>query len=189
MIGGLLLLTALQMNDTATQNTFTAQENLTVQQNMTAVVQNIESDFRRIGYCKDPRQTIDKTNYILFGNPDSIIFTADIDNNGILDTVTWWLGNHVSGPNPRIRMLCRRVGHTTVDSANLGITQFQMLYFDVSNDTMTHVRGDSGGTNYPVLVQLTVRIEPTAAYDTAYYQNFSYWRETRLVSRNIALNR
>ncbi len=186
IIGGLLLLTALQMNDNATANTFQSQENLTVQQNMTSVVENIESDFRRIGYCKNPLLVTDKTKYILYGRSDSIAFTGDIGNDGTLDTVRWWIGDYVKGPNPRIRMLCRRVDETPTDSANMGITQFSMMFIGWMNDTIaTYV---SGGADYPALVQLTLRVEPTAAYDTAYYQNFSYWRQTRLVSRNIKLN-
>lgn len=197
MIGGLLLVSALRMNESATKNTYQEQENLTVQQNMTAIIQTIQSDFRRIGYCKDPSQTADPTRYILYGRSDSIAFAADINNSGTLNIVKWWLGAKIKTPNPdTMRMLCRQVDNTTMLDANLGVTQFSLVYIDVSGDTI--VPPYIGGlVPSPQLIQLTVKIEPTAAYaeptalyrENAYTQNFAYWRQTRLVSRNIRLNR
>ncbi len=187
LIGGLLLLAALRMNDQATKTTFQCQTNLTVQQNMTAVVQNIEWDFRKIGYCSDPKQTADPTRYILYGDQDSIAFVADLDNVGVLNTVKWYLGDYINGPNPRIRKLFRQVDGESPVQANLGVTEFSLEYFDATNNRIATVI--AGAVPSPQLIQLTIKTEPTAAYDTSYSQTFSYWRQTRLVSRNIRLNR
>ena len=187
-IGGLLILTALNMNDSATKNTFQSQENLTVQQNMTSIIQNLQWDFRKIGYCTDPTQISDPKYFILFGDSDSVVFRADMFDSGHTDTVYWYLGNIIPGPNPRIRQLCRRVGQFgVVDSANLGVTEFSLVYYDLCDSVMKKVVAPQA--NIPQLIELTVRVEPTAAYDTAYYQNFSYWRQTRLVSRNLTKQR
>jgi len=53
VIGGLLLMILLRMNETATQNTYEYNGELTVQQNLVSTVQLIEYDFRKIGYCAD----------------------------------------------------------------------------------------------------------------------------------------
>ena len=98
VIGGLLLLTALEMNDSATQNTYQSQENLTVQQNITSLVENLEWDFRKLGYCANPMLTSDPTHYILKGTSDSISFVADTGNVGVLNTITWYLGSIIPGP-------------------------------------------------------------------------------------------
>ena len=187
VIGSMLILAALQMNENATRNTFQCQENLTVQQNMTAVIQNIQWDFEKIGYCKDPKKISDPARYILYGDIDSIVFAADLYDTGNLNTVTWYLGGYVGGPNPRIRRLCRKVDAFPAVESNLGVVEFTLEYFDALNIKIPLVLADS--VPAPQLVQLTVRLEPTAAYDTAYAQNFSYWRQTRLVSRNIRVNR
>ncbi len=198
LIGGLLLLSALRMNETATKNTYQSQENLTVQQNMTAIIQTIQQDFRRIGYCKNPSLTSNPAYYILYGTADSIVFAADLYDCGTLNTVKWWLGASIKTPNPdTMWMLCRKVDNGTTLDANLGITQFSMVYLDASNAIIPPPYVAGVTPRIPQLIQLTIRIEPTAAYaeptalyrDTAYTQNFAYWRQTRLVSRNITLNR
>lgn len=198
LIGGLLLLSALRMNETATKNTYQSQENLTVQQNMTAIIQTIQQDFRRIGYCRNPSLTSNPAYYILYGGADSIVFAADLKDTGTLNTVKWWLGARVQTPNPdTVRMLCRQVDNQTTLDANLGVTQFSMRYLDVSGLPIPPPYIPVVVSRIPQLIELTIRVEPTAAYaeptalyrDTAYTQNFAYWRQTRLVSRNIKLNR
>ena len=186
-IGGFLLLAAVHMNEKATKNTFESQENLTVQQNMTAIIENIQWDFRKIGYCKDPKQIRDPKYFILYGDSDSVVFRADLSNIGKMDTVRWYLGSHVAGPNQKIRRLCRQVNDNPPIEANLGVTEFSLRYYDVSDSEMTTVIAPQAST--PQLVELTLRVEPTAAYDTAYSSNFAYWRQTRLVSRNMILQR
>jgi len=47
LIGSLLLLVALRLNDQATKNTFDCQEQLTVQQNITFLVEALGADFRK----------------------------------------------------------------------------------------------------------------------------------------------
>ena len=187
LIGAFLLLAAVRMNEKATRNTFESQENLTVQQNLTSIIENIQWDFRKIGYCRDPKQIRDPRYFILYGDVDSLVFRADLSNVGKTDTVRWYLGQYVAGPNKKIRMLCRQVNSEPPLQANLGVTEFKLKYYDVSDSEMTTVVAPQEST--PQLVELTLRIEPTAAYDTAYTSNFAYWRQTRLVSRNMILQR
>ncbi len=187
LVGGLLLLSALRMNDQATQNTYHMQENLTVQQNMTSIIESIQWDFRKIGYCKDPKQIKDPKYFILYGDSNQIVFRADIYNDGTIDTVRWYLGGYIAGPNPRIRDLCRQVNSEPVLHANLGVTQFSLKYFDVCDSLMPTVIAPQA--SIPQLVELTVKVEPTASYNRAYTENFAYWRQTRLVSRNMILQR
>jgi len=153
VIGSMLLLTALQMNDTATKNTFQCQENLTVQQNLTAIIQNIQWDFEKIGYCKEPTLISDPARYILYGDNDSISFSADLYNTGTLNTVSWYLGGYIKGPNPRIRKLCRKVDNNPPSEANLGVTQFSLQYFDAA------------GISIPLVLatRRTRRISPSGA--------------------------
>lgn len=187
LIGGLLLVTALRMNDNATRNTFESQENVTVQQNLTSLVQTLEQDFRRIGYRQGGNPAPDSC--VLYGRSDSVVFVGDMNDDGSMDTVTWYIKKTpiANCANPNARMLVRmdrNKGVTVVDSGNLGVTLFSIGYY---NGFMEAI-----GTPFifpayppPVLMQVSLMVQPTAAYDTAYSTNFAFWTETRLVSRNL----
>lgn len=187
LISGLLLLTALRMNEQARMNTFNSQANLTVQQNLTSLVQNIEWDFRKIGYCADPTAQPRNFMYIVHGDTDDVTFVGDLDNNGALDTVRWYLGKvPIEGTeNPRVRMLYRVVNGERQYGANLGVTQFSLRYFDTLGDS---VETPFDAPSTAKLIEITLRVEPVALYDAANNNstsNFSVWRQTRLVSRNL----
>ncbi len=191
LLGGFLLIVALRMDDSATSNTFESQENLTVQQNLTSLIQNLESDFRKIGY-RSGGNAPPADSCIIYGRSDSIAFLSDINDNGSLDTVIWYLekARIPNCPNPNVRMLVRKTrsnGVWTVDSANLGVTQFSIAYFETFKTQLgpSQLPYRLGTPSPPVLMQLTLMVQPTAAYDTAYSSNFAFWTQTRLVSRNL----
>lgn len=198
VIGGLLLLAAMRMDEQATSNTFQAQQNLTVQQNMTSLVQNLEWDFRKIGFSRDWNWNPGCFTYILKGDTQSVWFLAEVDNNPTdttVDTVAWWIGNSaIPGcPNPRVRLLYRRVGpdpsvgRYRADTlvSNLGVTGFDIRYIDGSLlDTMSTLPGPGA----PKLIQIKLRVEAVAQYNGKYNdstKNFAVWRETRLTSKNL----
>jgi hypothetical protein len=189
VIGSLLLLSALAMNEKATSNTFQAQSSLTVQQNITSIVENLEWDFRLIGYCRN-NDTLSANSFIISGDTNSVTFQADVNNDGIVDTLSWYLEPwQIPGcPNPNARILVRKVsgqnGVAGVDSSNLGVTQFSLAYFNELGDTVhTPFVGDTAGVQ---VIQVTVTVQPVASYaDTLNRQVFSTWRQTRLVSKNL----
>ncbi|HUI29272.1 MAG TPA: hypothetical protein VLX91_03570 [Candidatus Acidoferrales bacterium] len=195
LIGGLLLLAALRMNDSATRNTFQSQEQLTVQQNMTSLIQNLESDFRKIGY-RAGGYAPPTDSCTIYARNDSIAFMSDLNNDGGLDTVIWYFrpGPLKNCPNKNVGMLIRKYkgininqDKWNVDSANLGVTYFHIDYFETFGtqlDTL-HLPYTIGTIPPPVLMQLTLEVQPSSAYDTAFVSNFAYWTQTRLVSRNL----
>lgn len=188
LISGFLLIAALSMSERATSNTFQSETSLSVQQNITSIVENLEWDFRLTGYCKN--DTIPAREFIVLGNTHEIKFLADVDNSGLVDTVTWDLEPwRIAGcPNPNVRMLVREVSDTSgilqVDSSNLGVTQFHLKYFDELGDSVeTPFKGDTSGVQ---VVEVTLTVEPVSSYaDTANRSIFSTWRQTRLVSKNL----
>ena len=54
VLGGYLLLMIFRLDGTISESTYTNGSELTVQQNLTTLVDLIERDFRKIGYCADP---------------------------------------------------------------------------------------------------------------------------------------
>ncbi len=184
LIGGMLLVLTMKMDENSVRTTYETQENLTVQQNLTSLIQNVEFDFRRIGYRRNGGAP-PANQCILYGRGDSIAFLADLGDSGTMNTVRWYLGGKIPGSsNPNLRMLYRQVDAAPPTGANLGVADFQLDYLDafgVPVDT-PYIAGAPGPPN---LIRLTIKVEPTAAYDTAFATNFAVWRETRLVSRNL----
>ncbi len=188
VVSSLLFLTALSMNERASSNTYAAQTALTVQQNMTSVVENLEWDFRLVGYCNSFTNATPSSEYIVSGDTNSIAFQADLNNDGVMDRVQWSLGTTpIPGcPNPNVRMLTRTTtinGVTKTYSSNLGVTVFHLTYFDAIGDT---VYTPFTNPSTVQLIRVELRLEPVAAYaDTANKQIFSSWMQTRLVSKNL----
>jgi len=202
LIGGILLLSGLRMNDQATQTTYQSQENLTIQQNVTSLVNNILSDFRKIGYCANPYEVPESDSMIIHGDSMDIKFIASLypetnSSYGLPDTVEWKLDPNklfksLSQGDTNVRILHRIVSYSNgkkIDfNSNLGVTQFNMLYF---GESVGNKPGDTVQVfNYnnpeaPKLIEINLRVEPTAAYDTAYSSNYSVWRQIRLTSMNM----
>ena len=187
LVSGLLLLTALQLNEKSVQTTFDSQAGLTVQQNLVELVEYLQYDFRKIGYCKDATKLPSSAanTFIQKGDTSTIWFLSDVSNSGKVDTVKYWLGNSVitGCPNPRARLLYRQVDSGTPTASNLGVTEFTLDYYDVFGDLLDTPFRTPNQAQYIVV---NIRMEPIAAYDSDYSSNFVIWRQTRMVSRNLS---
>jgi hypothetical protein len=187
LISGLLLLTAAQLDEKATQTTFDSQAGLTVQQNMVTLIQYLEFDFRKIGYCRNSSKLAGSAAnaFVQMGDTGAIWFLTDASNSGNVDTVKYWLDtNQIPGAqNPRVRLLYRQVNNGTPMASNLGITDFKIQYFETFGKQLSTPFGAPNQTQYIVL---TVRLEPIASYNGNYSSNFVIWRQTRMVSRNLS---
>ncbi len=184
LISGILLLVALRMNERAIKNTYYSEENLTVQQNMTSLVESLEYDFRKIGYCRNATLLRDPSRFIQYGDTNSISFLTDVNNDGNVDTVKYWLGNNpiLGCQNPNARMLYRQVDNGPAVASNLGITEFHIAYFNTFGGQLST---PFGAPNQAQVIRITIMVQPAAAYDTTFATNFSLWQQTRLVSRNL----
>lgn len=183
IIGGMLLMILLRLNDASVQNTYVYGGELMVQQNLVEVVRLLEHDFRKIGFCKDWEKIPDPTQSIITADSTSISFLTDVDSDGIIDTMKYYTGNvnELSGTaNPRDRLLYRVVNNETPIGTNLGVTQFQMLYFNALGNQIS----------FPITIpseiytmQINVTVENPAAYDNLY--SSAFWRQIRLAARNL----
>lgn len=184
IIGGLLLLVLLRTNSAAVENTYLNGQDLVVQENLTTVVEILEYDFRKIGYCKDWTKIADPSKSILLADSTSIKFLTDVNNDGNVDTLYYYLGptSQLSNtPNPRDRLLYRVINNETPKSANLGVTEFNLMYFDAFDDTLS----------FPITspseiasIQISVRVENTDAYNNKYVTGF--WRQIRMSAPNLS---
>ena len=90
---GTLLLMAIRVNGTVSESVQMYNGDLLVQSNIITVINMIEYDFRKIGYCKDPTQLPDPTQAIIYADSTSIKFYTDLSTaanpygDGVLDIV------------------------------------------------------------------------------------------------------
>jgi hypothetical protein len=188
VIGGYLLLLLGRLNGSANANTYSYSEELTLQQNLAAVAQIVEYDFRKIGYCKDFKAISDPSKSIILADSNKIKFLTDVNRDGIVDTMYYYLGpaSELSlTKNPRDRMLYRVINKQAPKSANLGITEFRIVYMDVNNDTIALPITTPGEI---ASMEINIAVEKTDAYGLESDKNKysgAFWRQIRLVARNL----
>lgn len=183
IIGGILMMNLFQINNTAIENNYTGNGELTAQQNLAVTVQVLENDFRKIGYCAKWQKIPIPTQAILEADSSSIKFLTDVDSDGNVDTMHYYLGptsELLSTPNPRDRILHRVINSETPVDVNLGVTQFHLTFFDVLGNLI----------NFPIIVpgeiytmQIDITVEDVAAYNEQY--SSAFWRQIRLVAKNL----
>ena len=188
VIGGLLLLILFRLNDATVENNYVYGGEAIAQSNLVEVVQLVEHDFRKIGYCRDWEQIPDPSKSILVANQNSIRFLTDENNDGNIDTISYYLGSVdelPNTPNPNDKMLYRVLNDNQPQGANLGVTEFDLFYFDAMGNQLT----------FPITVpseiytmQINIKVEDVYDYDRKYdEEKFSsaFWRQVRLASRNL----
>ena len=187
IIGGMLLLILFRLSDSATENAFNYTGELTSQQNLSTVVQILEHDFRKIGYCADWQKIPDPSKSIVEADSNKIKFISDLlpDGNpdGNIDTVTYYLGptsELASTPNPNDRLLYRVINGISDGGVNLGITEFKLIYFDALGDTIPFPIAVPGAITS---MEINIAVENTSGYDNKYSSVF--WRQIRLAARNL----
>jgi len=183
IIGGILMMSLFQINGSAVENNYTGNGELIAQQNLATIVQVLEHDFRKIGYCADWKKIPVPTESILEADSNRIKFLTDVDFDGNVDSLLYYLGptSELSqSPNPRDRFLYRVVNNEVPVGVNLGVTQFHMTFYNALGNKL----------NFPIAspgeifsTQIDISVEDVAAYDEKYSKAF--WRQIRLAARNL----
>lgn len=164
VIGGLLLLAVVSSYTNVSEYALTSSINLSVQENLREWTQIVQHDFRKIGY-----HVPDSVNAVQSCDTSSISFLADIDNNGSVDSISYFVSDIYQIPgteNPRDRMLTRSVNGQQI-TGSLGLTKFQLSFYD-STGSPTWVP-----SNVKAL-EVFIQVESTFPLDTVYVR--SNWR-------------
>jgi translation elongation factor EF-1beta len=183
IVGAFIILQALHLNFMVVDNRDAATAQTNVQQSLVDAVNYIESDFRKIGYG-----LVEPKFAIAVAESSRIVFRADIDQNGAIDSVQWRLGPPLGlTGNPRICELYRKVNNGPEVPTAFGVTSFKLKYLTAD------------GAPTSVLTQIWI-IETVLAIESPYktqdqvrmdesYQEMGYatsfWKQTRLATRNI----
>jgi hypothetical protein len=159
VVGGLLLLMILNVNGNVSDQSTLDQLELTVQENMAELVNEIEFDFRKIGYHV-PNAALS----IVRVDTSAIIFRGDIDNNGTVDSISYVLESpaNVHGTvNPRDRILRRSVNGVS-QGGSLGVVRFLVTVRDISGAVTTDLTLVKV-INYSLVVENAFPIDTTYA--------------------------
>ena len=183
IIGGILMMNLFQINASAVENNYTGTGELIAQQNLATIVQVLENDFRKIGYCADLKKIPVPPESILEADSNRIKFLTDVDFDGNVDSLLYYLGptsELTQTPNPRDRYLYRVENNEAPIGVNLGVTQFHMTFYDALGNKI----------NFPIAtpgeiftMQIDLTVEDVSAYDENYSKAF--WRQIRLAARNL----
>ena len=184
IIGGLILLILFRLNASATSNLYNNNSEANVQSAMISVTTVLEDDFRKIGYCKDWTQIADPTKSILYADTSSIKFLTDVNNDGIVDTLYYYIGptsELLNTPNPRDRLLYRVVNSAVPKSSNVGITKFKLTYFDTFGNVI--ISNPISPTSKIQKIQIDLQVENPEPIGSTYV--VAFWRQLRLSARNL----
>jgi hypothetical protein len=183
VVGAMLMVNLMNINDSAVEFNFRSNGELRVQENLSSIVELVEYDFRKIGYCADWKKIPDPTQSILYADSTALSYLTDIDNDAQLDTMVYFLGptsDLQETPNPHDRYLYRVVNSEHPVKVNLGVTQFDMMYFDALGDTV----------DFPIstpsqiyTIQIDITVQDPFGYDDEF--SSSFWRQVRLSARNL----
>jgi hypothetical protein len=85
-------------------------------------------------------------------------------------------------PNPRDRLLYRVVNNETPRSANVGLTEFKITYYNSLGDTIKTLPLTSN-TGQIHTIQIDVETQNSEAMDSTYVTSF--WRQIKLSAKNL----
>lgn len=183
IIGSILMLSIARVNGSTTEDLYKGSGNLVAQTNLATIVQILETDFRKIGYCADWQQIPVPTESILFADSCSIRYLTDVDSDGKVDSMFYYLDPLTDIPetrNPRDRYLYRVVNNEAPVGINLGVTEFNMTFYNALGTELTFPIGDPREI---YTMQIDITVEDVDAYNQEYQTIF--WRQIRMAARNL----
>lgn len=197
IIGGFMLILINSLSGRASENSTLYRGDLIAQQNLISLVELLEHDFGRIGYCENVDSMRSPEKMITAADSTSISFwtdlaqsTTDFRGDGIPDKIIYELGADINDtPNPDDKLLYRYKEGTTKGASNLGITKFSISYFDNMNNQLTHPIN----TELIAYMQIDLRVEDSYGYDTendekSHNEKFPtvFWRQIRMATKNMS---
>ncbi len=189
IFAGFLLLMGLDLNASANEVKAVYSGNFNLQTNLTTVVEMIETDFRKIGYCRTWQKMADPTLSLRIADSTRIRFLADYNNDGNVDSVTYWLGppsELTDTPNPNDCYLYRQINANTAQKMNFGLTRFSFTYRNAEDSTLSFPIPNPRMAYY---LTLTIAVSSPAPYTQQYLNDPSkyqvIWKQMRLITKNL----
>jgi len=161
IIGGIVLLSLLTLNARYATSSREKSVDLIVQQNTKVLSDIVEYDFRKIGFRVSSGAKITKADSV------NLTFRADIDNNGTVDSVKYYIGTASGTPNPNDKYLYRVVNTESPSSAALGLVQLKLTYYDSTGTVTTYL-------NKIRAIKVAMTVQSVYPYSSSSYSS-AYW--------------
>ncbi len=133
VIASLVMVGIANLNIYSSQIQFKSNSDLELQQNAKTIADIIGNDLRKTGYGYN-------NTAIITALPNKIKFYADIDSNGVVDTLTYLLSDSTAvanTENPSDKILYRVVNSDTSKGPSLGITDLRFTYKNILGNVTT----------------------------------------------------
>jgi hypothetical protein len=182
IIGGILLINLLNANGNLLENESIYNHDKNLQVDLVIAATIIERDFNLLGYVANLEQVGYNQN-IFNGAENTITFRSDIDNNGVIDTITYSISDTSAlsnTPNPRDRLLYRRLNNDIPFVLANNITRFRLTYLDTQMNEVSPPIGLTTAVNY---IRIEIRIEDPYAFDNKYSE--AIWRRITVSTNNV----
>ena len=177
IVAGILILMMIGLTASVSESTTQQMLDVTTQQALTTITGIVEYDFHKMGFEMAPGAAITAMDV------DSITFWAgiDTDSDGVIDgvnTITYQMSDTSqasSTPNPDDRILYRTVGAATPAPVALGLTNFELEYFDIAGSVTANPADVR-------TIKINLTMQSTISFDNAYSE--AAW-EKKICPRNL----
>ncbi len=108
---------------------------LMTQTNCTSVTDILDFEFRKMGF----RVPASHDSSIVFADSNKIKFKGDLNNDGTVDTLTYYLNTAAASgmANTNTRVLYKTLNLQAAQPINIGITRFRLSYYDANGNAFT----------------------------------------------------
>ena len=187
IIGGMLLIMALNLIDTTNTFFYGQNDDLIVQQNLTTITQILEYNLRKMGFAVP-----EKTTVIMTADSIELRFLGDADNDWAPDTVRFFLGptsELTSTANPNDKFLYRTINSLPANGDIIGVvTHFNFAY--LNQDGLTVDTSNPINFSAIKMIRITMLVESQDVFSAdpdpnSWVFRRAFWQKTRLVSRNL----
>lgn len=175
----------LNLNENVYQTEVTSMMDVNLQVEVINTANVIENDFNKIGYCANPANINDLPKVTL-GDSSSIKIVFDADKNGFYDTVYYYVSDTTllnNTPNPRDKVLYRRLNGNTPYMVSNRITDFRLQYLDALYNVLPTPVASPGLATY---IKIAIKVEDPFAIENEY--NEAYWRRLTVTAKNLKRN-
>lgn len=180
-IGGILLINLLNLSANITENESIYGHDKSLQVDVVIAATIMDRDFGLLGYCGDYSKM--DTTAIIFGDSVSVRFLADVDNNGFFDTLYYYtsdLNALAHTPNPRDRLLYRKLNSQAPFVIGNTITEFKLGYLDSFGNELPFPISLTSHVNF---IRIAFKVEDPFAYDEQYTE--ALWRRLTVTANNL----
>lgn len=197
VIGGILLMTLLNMKAANTENTLRYYGHKVLQSNLIVLTEMLDNDFKQIGYANDSSYS----NPISFATRTGIKFKTSIKPNktcnpdGAMDFIEYsFSGTDNNTPNPNDIKLTRVITSSdpnfaqsgAISQQSYGLTGFTFTYRDINGNFL-----DLNSTSSQLLrnaiysIQLDITMQSTAIYFRAKVDSIDQYNQESVTWRRI----